>query len=168
MEIPGAKEIGIEFHSFSKTFNMTGWRLGFAVGNPALVAGLLRVKTNIDSGPLLAVQEGGQFALKNYETLVPPLRDIYRERRTIALNGLKEMGIEFFSPDATFFVWAKVPKGKSSMEFTKELIQTQGLVVTPGIGFGEQGEGFFRLSLTVKNDSIVDALNRMKGYLRTI
>ena len=168
MEIPGAKEIGIEFHSFSKTFNMTGWRLGFAVGAPELVAGLARVKTNIDSGPLLTVQEAGIFALKNYEQLVAPLRDIYRERREICLKGLKELGIEYFKPEATFFVWAKVPKGKSSMTFTKELIAQEGLVVTPGIGFGEQGEGFFRLSLTVSNKSILEALEKLRRYLATV
>ncbi len=168
MEISGAKEIGIEFHSFSKTFNMTGWRIGFAVGNPALVAGLLRVKTNVDSGPLLAVQEAASFALKNYESLVPQVRDLYRTRREIALKGLRELGIEYFSPEATFFIWAKVPKGKSSMAFTKELIASQGLVVTPGIGFGEAGEGFFRLSLTVKNEQIFEAIEKLRKYLNAV
>ncbi len=168
MEIPGAKDIGIEFHSFSKTFNMTGWRLGFAVGNPSLIAGLARVKTNIDSGPLLAVQEAGIFALKNHNALVTPLREIYRERRELALAGLRDLGIEYFKPEATFFVWAKVPKEMSSMAFTKELIAAEGLVVTPGIGFGEHGEGFFRLSLTVSNAAIKEAIEKLRRYLATL
>ena len=167
LEIPGAKEIAIEFHSFSKTFNMTGWRIAFAVGNPELIAGLLRVKTNIDSGPLLAVQKASEFALAHSEELCEPIRDLYRQRREIALSGLKSLGIEFFYPKATFFVWAKVPKQERSMDFTKRLIADQGLVVTPGIGFGQEGEGFFRLSLTVPKAQIEEALNRLERAIKS-
>lgn len=162
LEVEGAKEIAIEFHSLSKSFNMTGWRIGFAVGNPNLIAGLLRVKTNVDSGPLLSVQETAIFALKNSETLTAPLREVYRRRREIVLKGLTELGIEYFEPKATFFVWAKVPGNKNSMEFTKELISKEGLVVTPGIGFGEEGEGFFRISLTVSEGLLMEMLIRLK------
>jgi len=162
MEIEGAKDVCIEFHSLSKTFGMTGCRTGFAVGNPSLVAGLLRVKTNIDSGPLLAVQEASVFALQNAERLVAPLRDVYARRREIVLKGLREMGIEYFEPKATFFVWAKVPGNRSSMAFTKELIEKQGLVVTPGSGFGPEGEGFFRIALTVPEEKLKEALERLK------
>jgi LL-diaminopimelate aminotransferase len=165
LEIPGAKEVAIEFHSFSKTFNMTGWRIGFAVGNETLVEGLLRAKTNIDSGPLLAVQEAAIFALQNYSALVPPIRQVYAERRKILTEGLKQLGIEHVPLDATFFLWAKVPGGRKSMEFTRELIDNQGLVVTPGIGFGEHGENFFRLAMTVDTPDIHKALEKLQTYL---
>jgi LL-diaminopimelate aminotransferase len=166
LEIEGAKDVAIEFHSLSKTYNMTGWRIGFAVGNPSLIAGLLRAKTNIDSGPLLAVQEAAVFALQISERLVAPLRDVYARRRKIVLDGLREIGIEYFEPKATFFVWAKVPGRRSSMEFTKELIEKQGLVVTPGIGFGEEGEGFFRIALTVPEEKLKEALHRLKNAVK--
>ncbi len=165
MEIPGAKEVAIEFHSLSKTFNMTGWRIAFAVGNPQLVAGLLRAKTNIDSGPLLAVQEASIYALDNSDRFCEPIRKVYAERRQCLLEGLGNLGIEYFEPLATFFVWARVPKGGSSMQFTKDLIEKVGLVVTPGIGFGEEGEGFFRLALTVDTPLISEALSRLGRFL---
>lgn len=165
LEIDGAKEVAIEFHSFSKTYNMTGWRLAFAVGNESLVQGLLRAKTNIDSGPLLAVQEAGIYCLQNAATLSEPIRDLYRKRKAILLQGLRELGIEYFEPKATFFVWCKVPGQLSSMDFTKALIEKVGLVVTPGMGFGPVGEGFFRLSMTVPEESLRDALQRLRKYL---
>lgn len=162
LEIPGAKDVAIEFHSFSKTFNMTGWRIGFAVGNPSLIAGLLRIKTNIDSGPLLAVQKASEFALKNAEELCQPIRDLYRSRREVLLRGLDKLGIEYFHPKATFFVWTKVPGKELSMDFTKRLISEHGLVITPGVGFGKDGEGFFRIALTVSNPQLEEALERLK------
>ncbi|NBX75282.1 MAG: aminotransferase class I/II-fold pyridoxal phosphate-dependent enzyme [Proteobacteria bacterium] len=166
LEIPGAKEVAIEFHSLSKTFNMTGWRIAFAVGNPELIAGLLRVKTNIDSGPLLAVQRAAEFALANAETLTEPIRKLYFERREIVLTEMKRMGIEYFHPKATFFVWAKVPGKELSMDFAKRLIANQGLVITPGIGFGKDGEGFFRLALTVPNAHLKEAMVRLEKALK--
>ncbi|NBV40239.1 aminotransferase class I/II-fold pyridoxal phosphate-dependent enzyme, partial [bacterium] len=166
LEIPGAKEVTIEFHSLSKTFNMTGWRIAFAVGNQELIAGLLRVKTNIDSGPLLAVQKAAEFALANADRLAQPIRELYFKRREIVLNEMKRLGIEYFHPKATFFVWARVPGKESSMDFTKRLISKHGLVVTPGIGFGEHGEGFFRLALTVPNEKLLDAMSRLEKALR--
>lgn len=164
LEIEGAKEIAIEFHSFSKTYNMTGWRIAFAVGNEKLIAGLLRAKTNIDSGPLLAVQEAAIYCLENSETLSEPIRAVYRNRKQILLEGLKGLGIEYLDPKATFFVWCKVPGKIPSMEFTKSLIEKVGLVVTPGMGFGKEGEGFFRLSMTVSEESLKDALARLKRF----
>ncbi len=166
LEIPGAKDLAIEFHSFSKTFNMTGWRIGFAVGNPILIEGLLRAKTNIDSGPLLSVQEASIFALANYDALVPPIRQVYAERREILTKGLDQLGIEYVPLNATFFLWAKVPGGRKSMEFTRALIDSQGLVVTPGIGFGECGEDFFRLAMTVDTPDIYRALEKLEKFLR--
>ncbi len=162
LEVEGAKDVVIEFHSLSKTFNMTGWRIGFAVGNAKLVAGLLKIKTNIDSGPALAVQSASVFALENSESFSGPIRDLYRQRRGILLKGLQSIGIEYFEPQSTFFIWAKVPGGQNSMDFIKMLIAKEGLVVTPGIGFGELGEGFFRLSMTVSEDSLQDAVVRLK------
>lgn len=166
LEIPGAKEVTIEFHSLSKTFNMTGWRIAFAVGNPELIAGLLRVKTNIDSGPLLAVQKAAEFALANADNLAQPIRELYSKRRELVLNEMNRIGIEYFYPKATFFVWAKVPGQESSMDFTKRLISSHGLVVTPGIGFGKEGEGFFRLALTVSDEHLMRAMERLEKALK--
>ncbi|MFM8313075.1 MAG: aminotransferase class I/II-fold pyridoxal phosphate-dependent enzyme, partial [Deltaproteobacteria bacterium] len=161
LEIPGAMDLAIEFQSFSKTFNMTGWRLAYAIGNAKLIAGLLRAKTNIDSGPVLAVQEAGIYALKNAKVISEPIRDIYRKRKKIILEGLDKLGIKYLDPKATFFIWAEVPGGESSMAFTKRLIEKEGLVVTPGIGFGKEGDRYFRLALTVPEASLVDAIQRL-------
>lgn len=166
LQVPGGKDVAIEFHSFSKSYNMTGWRLGFAVGNPSLVQGLLRAKTNIDSGPLLSVQEAGAFALQNSEALITPIRQVYAARRERLLSGLRNLGIEYFHPQAGFFVWARVPGGQKSMDLCKTLIEKQGLVVTPGVGFGDEGENFFRLALTVDTPQIDEALNRLERYLK--
>jgi LL-diaminopimelate aminotransferase len=165
LEIPGAKDVAIEFQSLSKTFNMTGWRLGFAVGNADLIKGLLKAKTNIDSGPLLSVQEAGSWALEHADELASPIRAVYAERRAAVLSGLEKLGIEYFAPKATFFVWARVPNGKPSMDFCRELIEQQGLVVTPGMGFGVEGEGYFRLAMTVDSPRIREAMTRLAKYL---
>lgn len=165
LEIPGAKDVAIEFHSFSKTFSMTGWRIAFACGNEKLVQGLLRAKTNIDSGPLLAVQEAAAFAADNAETLIPPVREVYRRRRRLALEKLQALGVEVVPSNATFFLWCRVPGGRKSMPFAKALIEKQGLVVMPGSGFGDEGEHFFRLSLTVPDPVLEDALARLGQYL---
>jgi LL-diaminopimelate aminotransferase len=167
LEIPGAKDIAVEFHSLSKTFNMTGWRIAYAVGNAQLLAGLLKVKTNIDSGPLPAVQQVGAYALGRADELTEPIRQLYAARIDRALTGLRRMGIEYIDPKATFFVWAKTPKNMASMDLTRQLIETQGLVVTPGMGFGAEGEGFFRLSLTVPDAQIDEALNRLERFLKS-
>jgi LL-diaminopimelate aminotransferase len=166
LQIPGAKEIAIEFHSLSKTFNMTGWRLGFAVGNADLVAGLGKAKTNIDSGPLLAIQEAGSFALQNSEMLAGPIRDVYAERKTVLLQGLEKLGIEYLKPEATFYVWAHVPHRQPSMEFVRGLIEQEGVVLTPGIGFGAEGEYFFRMALTVDFPEMDEALTKFARYLK--
>lgn len=167
LQIPKAKEIAIETHSFSKTFSMTGWRIGFAVGNPKLIAALLRLKTNIDSGPLISVQEVASFGLKNYSSITNEMRAVYRERKDLCIEGLKKIGIEYFDPKATFFVWCRVPNGMPSMDFCKKLIKEQGLVVTPGIGFGSEGEGFFRLSLTVAKEQLISALDKLSQCIKS-
>jgi LL-diaminopimelate aminotransferase len=116
LQIPGAKDVAIELHSFSKSYNMTGWRIGFAVGNEQLVAGLLRAKTNIDSGPLLSVQQACPFILENAERFTAPIREVYQQRRDVVCKGLDEMGIEYLKPQGAMFVWAKVPSNMGSME----------------------------------------------------
>lgn len=165
LEIPGAKDVAIEFHSFSKSFSMTGWRIAFACGNEKLVQGLLRAKTNIDSGPLLAVQEAAAFAADRADEFIPPVREIYRRRKQLAMEKLLALGVEVVPSDATFFLWCRVPGGRKSMPFAKALIERQGLVVTPGSGFGVEGENFFRLSLTVPEPVLDDALLRLGQYL---
>lgn len=163
LEVEGAKEIGIEFHSFSKTFNMTGWRLGFAVGNPEIVQGLGKVKENIDSGVFQAVQEAGIAAFKENMHVPESLRKIYKERRDLLVSGLKKIGLEVEPPLATFYVWTQVPQGYTSMEFTSHLLNKAGVLATPGNGFGPSGEGFIRLSLTTPTERIKEAVNRLSS-----
>ncbi|MCS7262336.1 MAG: LL-diaminopimelate aminotransferase [Aquificaceae bacterium] len=163
LQIEGAKEIAIEFHSFSKTFNMTGWRLGMAVGNKNLVAGLGKVKTNVDSGQFQAVQEAGITALNLPESELEKIRSTYRERREAMVRALQEVGLEVFRSEATFYLWVKVPKGYTSAEFVSKLLEECGIVCTPGNGFGEHGEGYFRISLTVPTRRLLEAVERIRG-----
>jgi LL-diaminopimelate aminotransferase len=160
--VQGAKEVGIEFHSFSKTFNMTGWRLGFAVGNAEIIEGLGKIKTNIDSGVFQAVQEAGIEALKNNLHVSETLRKIYQERRDILCSGLKKIGLDFEPPAVTFYIWAEIPRGYTSMEYTTHLLNQAGVLATPGNGFGSFGEGFIRFSLTEGTERIKEAVDRLK------
>jgi len=162
LEVKGGKEVGIEFHSFSKTFNMTGWRIGFAVGNEELIKVLSEVKTNIDSGVFQAIQEAGIEALKKEEELNEKIRGIYQKRRDIMIESLREIGWKIRIPKATFYLWIKIPRGFSSMEFTAKLMKRCGVAVTPGIGFGSYGEGYIRISLTVDEKKIKEAVKRIK------
>jgi Aspartate/tyrosine/aromatic aminotransferase len=152
----------MEFHSLSKTFNMTGWRIGFAAGNSKAIAGLGKVKTNIDSGAFQAVQSAGIEALKNYSLGMEERRKIYEERRNIFCKGLDEVGISYYPPKATFYIWFEVPNGISSKEFTGRLLTESGIVVTPGIGFGKFGEGYIRVSITIGKEKLVEAVERLK------
>jgi len=163
LEIPGAKDVVIEFHSLSKTFNMTGWRIGMAVGNASLVRGLGKIKENMDSGAFQAVQEAGIAALNQGDACTADFRRIYKERRDLAVAGLKKMGIECRVPQATFYLWAKVPQGLNSSAFVTNILEKTGVVLTPGNGFGlpEAGEGYFRIALTVPKDRIEEALSRI-------
>lgn len=161
LQAHGAKDVGIEFHSFSKTFNMTGWRLGFAVGNAEVIAGLGQIKTNIDSGAFQAVQEAAAFALNQGLDIPGRLRNIYQERRDILIAGLKGMGLAVQSPLATFYVWAPIPQGFTSMDFTAYLLDKTGVLTTPGNGFGPSGEGYIRFSLTAPTERIEEAVKRM-------
>lgn len=161
LEFEGAKDVAIEFHSLSKTFNMTGWRIGMAVGNPSLVQGLGKVKENVDSGAFQAVQEAGIAALAKGAPYVAEFRKVYRERRDSVCAALAKAGIEHRVPKASVFVWAKVPQGKTSTAFCTEVLEKTGVVVTPGNGFGAPGEGFFRISLTVPSDRLEEAVSRI-------
>ncbi|RME63480.1 MAG: LL-diaminopimelate aminotransferase [Nitrospirae bacterium] len=165
MQVEGAKEVGVEFHSLSKTYNMTGWRIGFVVGNRDVIAGLGKIKTNIDSGVFQAIQEAGIVALKTEDSVLQKIRDTYRQRRDILYNGLREAGIEVMKPLATFYLWAKVPKGWSSEDFTVHLLQKAGVLGTPGVGFGPEGEGYIRFALTASAERTQEAVERIKKAL---
>ncbi len=162
LEVAGSKDVGIEFHSLSKTFNMTGWRLGFAVGNAEVIAGLGQIKTNIDSGAFQAIQEAGIFALTKGINFTDNLREIYRERRDILVAGLKKMGLDVDPPLATFYIWAPIPAGFTSMDFTAKVLDETGVLTTPGNGFGPSGEGYIRFSLTAPTERIKEAVERLK------
>jgi len=155
----GAKDVGIEMHSLSKTYNMTGWRIGFAAGNRDILTGLGKVKTNVDSGAFESIQEAGIEALSGPQDCVRDMNKIYKERRDALLTGLRELGLEVKPPKATFYVWAHV-NGPAS-DFSKMLLEKAGIVATPGIGFGEYGEGYVRFALTQSVDRINEAVERM-------
>ena len=161
LEIPGGRDVAIEFHSLSKTYNMTGWRIGMAVGNASLVKGLGKVKENVDSGIFQAVQEAGIVALNQGDAYSAELRGIYRERRDVVIAALKKTGISCRVPEATFYVWSKVPQGISSSDFVTRVLKKTGVVTTPGNGFGAPGEGYFRISLTVNTDRLKEAVLRI-------
>jgi len=162
LELPGAKKRCIEFHSLSKTYNMTGWRIGFAVGNPELVAGIGKVKTNVDSGVFQAVQGAGIEALTSGDEITDAIRRTYRERRDILVPGLRALGLDPVEPRATFYVWIPVPKGYTSASFCSHLLEEAGIVTTPGNGFGKSGEGYIRIALTKEKRRIREALSRMQ------
>ena len=165
MQIPGAKEVGIEFHSLSKTYNMTGWRIGFAVGNREVLAGLGKIKTNLDSGVFQAVQEAAAVALDMSQESLAPIRRTYQERRNILYNGLTRLGLSLMKPKATFYLWAKVPPHFRSMSFAAHLLDKSGVLATPGNGFGDAGEGYIRFALTASAGRIGEAVERIQKIL---
>ncbi len=162
LEAEGAMDVGIEFHSLSKTFNMTGWRLGFAVGRAEVIAGLSQIKSNLDSGQFQAIQEAGMTALESDDRLTAGLRAIYQERRDVLVAGLRNLGLEFETPSATFYVWIEVPQGYTSASFTAHLLEKAGIVTTPGNGFGAPGEGYIRMALTTTKERLAEAVDRLK------
>ncbi|MFB3819234.1 MAG: LL-diaminopimelate aminotransferase [Candidatus Methylomirabilales bacterium] len=162
LEIEGAKDVAVEFHSVSKTYNMTGWRLGFAVGNAEILAGLGRVKQNLDSGVFQAVQYAGMAALAGSQECVAENNRIWQERRDVLVEGLASVGIRVAPPKATFYLWAPVPRGFTSQSFCAELLMKAGVVVTPGNGFGQAGEGFVRMAFTVGVDRLREAVARIR------
>ncbi len=161
LEVPGAKEVGIEFHSLSKTYNMTGWRLGFAVGNAQVIEALGKIKSNIDSGAFNAIQMAGIVALDSDQAAVRENCRILQERRDLLIGGLRKLGYTVDTPKATFYVWLPTPTGLTSAGFTALLLDKAGIVSTPGNGFGDPGEGYVRLALTVDKARIEEALARL-------
>jgi len=162
LEADGAMEVGVEFHSLSKTYNMTGWRIGFAVGNSKAIEGLGAIKSNIDSGVFQAVQLAGIEAIRGDQSCVREMVQVYTKRRDLMVKGLRDAGYEVESPKATFYLWVRVPEGHTSTEVATRLLENAGLVVTPGNGFGEPGEGYFRIALTQKRERLAEAVQRIK------
>ncbi len=162
LEFPGAREVTIEFHSLSKTFNMTGWRIGWASGNPQLIGALAKVKSNIDSGIFSAVQLAGVAALDGPPDYLKSMCQLYQERRDILCAGLNALGWKAIKPKATFYVWIKIPAKEGSISFAGRILKDADIVVTPGVGFGKYGEGYIRMALTVPKERIKEALERLK------
>jgi LL-diaminopimelate aminotransferase len=162
LETPDAGQVGIEFHSLSKTYNMTGWRIGWAAGNAEIIGGLGQIKSNIDSGIFEAIQIAGITAMENDEEWLARMSALYTERRDTLVQGLQKLGIKATSPKATFYVWIEVPEGYTSSSFVAHLLEKAGIVTTPGNGFGDPGEGYFRMALTVSRERIEEALSRLK------
>jgi LL-diaminopimelate aminotransferase len=163
LQIDGARECAIEFHSLSKTYSMTGWRVGFAVGNAQLVGALGTVKTNVDSGVFQAVQEAAITALTGTDEYLVKYCGIYQQRRDLMVEALRAIGLSCDVPRATFYIWANVPSGFTSASFTERVLRETGVVITPGSGFGKSGEGYVRFSLTVPSERLREAVERIKA-----
>jgi LL-diaminopimelate aminotransferase len=162
LEVDGAKDVGVEFHSLSKTYNMTGWRLGFAVGNKTVLAALGKVKSQLDSGVFEAVQAAGITALRLDDSVTDGIRKIYQERRDTIIPGLKRLGLEVDAPPAAFYIWVTVPKGYTSASFTAHLLEKAGIVTTPGNGFGAPGEGYIRMTVCTSKERLAEAVERIR------
>lgn len=165
LEAEGAKEVGVEFHSFSKIFNMTGWRLGFVCGNAKIIEGLGKVKSNIDSGVFNAIQLVGIEALKKIDKVTKNIKNLYERRRNVLCDGLQKAGWNVSKPKATFYVWAPVLKRYTSVSLASELLEKCDVVATPGNGFGESGEGYIRMALTVDEKRLKEAVERIKKII---
>jgi len=165
LQYEGAKDMGIEFNSLSKTYNMTGWRIGYVVGNARIIEALGRVKTNVDSGIFNAVQLAGIEALNGSQESVEEMRKIYKKRRDMVVSTLKDIGLAVEEPKATIYVWVPVPEGYTSESFATHILEKASVVVPPGNAYGPSGEGFIRISLTTKDDRLEEALKRIKECL---
>jgi LL-diaminopimelate aminotransferase len=161
----GARDVGVEFHSLSKTFNMTGWRIGFVVGSKEIISAIGRVKSNIDSGIFTAIQRAGIAAFKNYDSYIGSLKELYQKRRDVLCDGLNSIGWKVEKPKATFYVWTKCLKGFDSIKLAKHLLDNSDIVATPGVGFGPNGEGYIRFALTVDERRLKEAVGRIKKLL---
>jgi len=164
MQADGAKEVGVEFHSLSKSYNMTGWRIGMVVGNATMVDALKRVKSNLDSGIPQAIQYAAIHALRGPQDCIQEHNAIYQRRRDLVVDMLNNIGLETKPPKSSLYVWAKVPEGYTSIEFAADLLEQVGVVVTPGIGYGQSGEGYVRLSLTIADAGVVKGLSRLAEW----
>ncbi len=160
LELEGAKDVAVEFHSLSKTYNMTGWRIGSVVGNAVVVAGIGKIKSNIDSGTFGAVQDAGIAALQSPQEVVDGIRKVYQHRIDILYQALKDLGLELEKPRATLYLWAWV--GGSSIDYAGRLLERTGIVATPGVGFGKHGEGYIRFSITQPTERIEQAVERLE------
>ncbi|PPD58948.1 LL-diaminopimelate aminotransferase [Dehalogenimonas etheniformans] len=168
LQAAGSKEVGVEFHSLSKSYNMTGWRVGMAVGNAKMIDALKRFKSNIDSGVPQAIQLAAIEALTGPQDDITRHNAIYQRRRDLIVETLQDMGLEVQTPQASLYVWAKVPKGFTSASFATELLDQVGVVVTPGTGYGAEGEGYVRLSLTLSDASLVKGLSKLSAWRGTV
>lgn len=166
LQVDGADEVAVEFFSLSKAFNMTGWRLGFVVGNPTAVEAVKKVKDNIDNGSLRALQYSGAKALSIADEVTSKLNNIYQKRRDMVIDALKQSGWPIEKPKATMYIWAPVPErfGGSSRAFATALLEDAGVVVTPGLGYGQWSEGYFRISLTYPDKVIEEAITRIRDF----
>jgi LL-diaminopimelate aminotransferase len=164
LQAAGAKEVGIEFHSLSKSYNMTGWRIGMAVGNANLIDALKRIKSNLDSGIPQAIQYAAIEALNGPQDAIEQHNNIYQRRRDLIIDVLNDIGCTAQPPKASLYIWAKVPPGYTSMEFAADLLEQVGVLVIPGTGYGPSGEGYVRLSLTISDASLVKALSKLSAW----
>jgi len=164
MQADGAKEIGVEFHSLSKSYNMTGWRIGMVVGNAKMIDALKRVKSNLDSGIPQAIQYAAIAALTGSQDCIQEHNTIYQRRRDLVVDMLNNIGLQAKPPKAGLYIWAKVPEGYSSVDFATALLEKVGVVVTPGVGYGKSGEGYVRLSLTIPDARLVKGLSRLAEW----
>jgi LL-diaminopimelate aminotransferase len=161
LQAKGAMDVGIEFHSLSKSYNMTGWRIGMAVGNPRIIDALMRVKSNLDSGASQAIQRMAIAALEGPQDTIEEHNAIYQRRRDKVVEGLRKLGLQVTPPKASLYVWAKVPAGMTSVQFAERLLDEAAVIVTPGNGYGPHGEGYVRLSLTLPDDRVDEGLRRI-------
>ena len=161
MQARGAKSVGIEFHSLSKSYNMTGWRIGMVVGNPQIIDALRRIKSNLDSGIPKAIQYMAIAALTGSQDCIVEHNQLYQRRRDKLIQALKELGIQANTPKASLYIWAKCPEGYTSAGFAEDLLETVGVVVTPGTGYGPGGEGYVRLSLTIPDSLLEKGIARL-------
>jgi len=167
LQAEGAKETGVEFNSFSKSYNMTGWRIGMAVGNATMIDALKRLKSNLDSGIPQAIQYAAIEALTASQDCIQEHNAIYQRRRDLIIEMLNSIGLEAKVPKASLYIWAKVPEGYTSVDFATDLLEQVGVAVTPGIGYGKNGEGYIRLSLTIPDAALVKGLSRLAGWRNT-
>ena len=169
MKIPGAKETSIEIHSFSKTYNMTGWRVGFVVGGEQLIKAFLTLKSNFDSGVFMAVQRTAARALAHPQSAVfnRERTALFKKRRDRIAAALRKLGFAFQLPRASYYFWVHIPEHyRSSVEFCADLLEKQGLVVTPGVGYGPSGEAFFRVSMTAPDERIEEGMVRLERFMK--
>ncbi len=165
LQAAGAKEIAVEFGSLSKTYNMTGWRIGYIVGNKDIIKSLSTLKSNVDTGQFTPIQKAATFALNSDQSCITKHNQIYKERMDAMLDGLASIGVKVEPPKGSFFIWAPVPEGYTSTDFATQVLEQAGVIVTPGNAFGPSGEGYFRVSLSVPNERLYEAIHRIKERL---